>query len=495
MNEKRKECRRNEDRQIREQIRRHQMLFEVGQVITSEMDMEKLFEVIIRQTDKIMVCQRTTVFLYEEKTDELWSFVATGLGTDRIRIPAGQGIAGWVFRRQKALIIPQAYEDSRFLCDIDRETGFCTRNILSVPLINRRQNCIGVLQALNKINGDFSEEDLGLLTSVSHYVAVGLENAKLYEELRVLDKAKEKVIHHLSHELKTPLAIISGAFDSILRKAEKGNFFQLEKTVRRGKRNVERLLTLQEKIDDILQQKSVREKDEIIGIIEDALSFTEELSDEYPDNEFLQRIIRRLDSIYHSREIREEKIAVLPFLEEIRAQAAAGCRGRDIRIFRRFEAGPVLFSDRDILGKVFGGLLKNAVENTPDGGQIEIRTFMDGKRFRTDIRDSGTGITEISRKMIFGGFIHTQETLDYSSKQPYAFNAGGAGSDLLRIRVFSERLHFSVCFESRRCPFLPKDADLCPGNIFFCPHLSEPAECLHNSGSLFSIIFPAAALC
>jgi signal transduction histidine kinase len=105
--------------------------------------------------------------------------------------------------------------------------------------------------------------------------------------------------------------------------------------------------------------------------------------------------------------------------------------------------------------------------------------------------DHGVGITAANRKMIFGGFFHTQPTELYSSKQPYDFNAGGAGADLLRIKSLADRLGFTVDFTSRRCPFLPRDRDVCPGRISRCKSIDSKAECLGNSGSSFVLRFPA----
>jgi hypothetical protein len=104
-------------------------------------------------------------------------------------------------------------------------------------------------------------------------------------------------------------------------------------------------------------------------------------------------------------------------------------------------------------------------------------------------RDHGVGITEENQRMVFGGFFHTQDTACYSSKEPYAFNAGGAGTDLLRIKVFSERCGFSIGFESTRCRVLPRDTDLCPGRISRCPNVQSKTECFASGGSLFTVGF------
>jgi len=80
--------------------------------------------------------------------------------------------------------------------------------------------------------------------------------------------------------------------------------------------------------------------------------------------------------------------------------------------------------------------------------------------------------------------------MDYSTKKPYQFNAGGGGSDLLRTKVFSERYGFSVEFESTRGQFIPDDTDECPGKISECPFIETRSECFSSGGTTFSVRFP-----
>jgi len=182
--ERRSVCRRKVDWLVRDQIRKHNLLFHVGQIITSEMNLHALFDVIMEQTNQIMDTQRSTVLLYDENSAELWSLVATGMKKNEIRIPSDHGMAGWVFQRNIHLISNDVYHDPRFYAEVDKQSGFRTKNILCIPIINRKGQCIGVLQALNKNVGDFTDEDSELLTSISHYVAIALENAQLYEEVK-----------------------------------------------------------------------------------------------------------------------------------------------------------------------------------------------------------------------------------------------------------------------------------------------------------------------
>jgi signal transduction histidine kinase len=147
--------------------------------------------------------------------------------------------------------------------------------------------------------------------------------------------------------------------------------------------------------------------------------------------------------------------------------------------------------DPKILESVLTGLVKNAVENTPDEGTIRILSEPRGDRIVLKVRDSGIGITEENQKSIFDGLFHTQETDLYSSRQPYDFGAGGKGLDLLKMKVYGRRLGFELSMESRRCVHIPSDSDVCPGRISACPHCRQRDDCLASGDSTFSVSLPA----
>ena len=100
------------------------------------------------------------------------------------------------------------------------------------------------------------------------------------------------------------------------------------------------------------------------------------------------------------------------------------------------------------------------------------------------------GITRVNQGNLFNGFFHTQDTRFYTTKRPYDFNAGGSGSDLMRIRLFAERLGFSISFKSRRCRYIPRDEDACPGRISKCRFIRSSKECMTSGGSKFVMAFP-----
>lgn len=186
--------RRAEDFIIRKDIQRFKRLSIIGQSIISEIKFNALIPVIMEQTNKIMDTERSTVFIFDHKTNELWSLIATGMGSNRIRMPADRGIAGSVFISRKPLLINDAYKDPHFNVAVDCEFGFKTKNIVCVPLINRYGKCIGVLQALNSRSGKFTEDDSFFLKSISDYVTIAIENAKLYDNVNRYSEHLKKVI-------------------------------------------------------------------------------------------------------------------------------------------------------------------------------------------------------------------------------------------------------------------------------------------------------------
>jgi len=481
-----------EDRSMQRQFLRYKKAFHVGQVITSEMDRDILFEVIIHQTNEVVESERSTVFLNDDKTNELWSLVGVGLKKREIRIPSDYGVAGWVFQHRTPVTVDDAYKDPRFYSDVDKKSGFRTRNIICVPLINWAGRCIGALQSINKSSGAFADDDRELLVFISNYVTIALENMRYFEELKDLNKARERAINHLSHELKTPLALIGAIFDRFLKDLHKEDESKLVKMINRGRRNVNRLADLQDKIDDILSLRAFEEKYKISHIVESAADFVEECREETDARhaEALALVLKRIESVYGVEDLHTEKTVLHELLNDISNEAISSMQGRDLEIITSFEKGHEVNPDEKVLRKVFGGLLKNAIENTPDEGKIEVSLRFTDQEICIDFRDYGLGISPQNQKLIFQGFFHTQDTMDYSTKKPYQFNAGGAGSDLLRTKVFSERYGFSVGFESTRCRFIPEDTDECSGKISECRFIRSRSECFSSGGSTFSARFP-----
>ncbi len=168
-------------------------LVKIGQAVAAEKNIDKLMQTIAEETKEAIQADRCTVFLYNKETDELWSKVALGLGSTELRFKANQGLAGHVFQTGETINIKDAYSDSRFNKDIDKETGYRTKTILCMPIKNINQETIGVFQVLNKMTGYFTEEDEDLLVTIGSSAGISLENATLFERQNELLK-EQKIV-------------------------------------------------------------------------------------------------------------------------------------------------------------------------------------------------------------------------------------------------------------------------------------------------------------
>jgi signal transduction histidine kinase len=455
------------------------------------MNLEALFPLIMQHTNDIMDTQASSIFLYDKKPNELWSLVSTDLKKNEIRIPATDGIAGWVFQNRAHIIVNDTSSDPRFDPDRDEKTGFRTRNILCVPLINRQKDCVGTLQVLNKNTGNFTEDDVEMLSAVADYATIALENSRLYEELKAMNKAKERAIDHLSHELATPLTLISATLAKISSGLSEAKVAGLERSVTIAQRNLKRLVRLHEEIDNIVRERSVEDRTKITKIIENALHFIEYQNGvgrgKY--SKVLNLLSDYLDAIYKVGEERTETFSVENLLQSVCDDARSAMGHREVEIVQDFDKGVTISANRSAIEKVCSGILRNAVENTPDQGRIEVTAKIEGDQMVIRFRDFGTGITAENQRLVFTGFFHTQDTNYYSTKAPYDFNAGGSGADLLRAKVFSERYGFEIDFESTRCSYIPEDIHECPGRISLCQFIGNRSDCF-ASGTIFSLRIP-----
>ena len=161
-------------------------LVKIGQAVAAEKDIDKLMQTIAEEARNAVQADRCTVFLYDKETDELWSKVALGLGSQELRFNASQGIAGSVFRTGEIINIKDAYADDRFNKEIDSKTGYVTKTILCMPIRNIEQEIIGVFQILNKLSGYFTQEDEDILISIGSSAGISLENAKLFKRQQEL---------------------------------------------------------------------------------------------------------------------------------------------------------------------------------------------------------------------------------------------------------------------------------------------------------------------
>lgn len=155
-------------------------VLDVARQMAATTDLTRLLNVIVDATCECLECERATIFLYDARRDELYSRAATGGAS--IRFPAKRGIAGAAASERSIVNVPDAYADERFNREIDRQTGFRTRNLLTFPVESFDGALVGVLQALNREGGGFSTEDEELARVLGAQAGVAIHRQFLLDE-------------------------------------------------------------------------------------------------------------------------------------------------------------------------------------------------------------------------------------------------------------------------------------------------------------------------
>jgi len=289
------------------------------------------------------------------------------------------------------------------------------------------------------------------------------ERKQAEEQERNLQRAKDKVLHHLSHELRTPLSIVQGNIRILKRKIQvqsppivRGEIFDsLE-------RSLGRLYDIQQETDKIIRSYWEMEKSPHIEALD------------IPPSAGVERI-----SLYS-------------FAQKVLGEVKEKASHRDNQITLEGAKDLTLNANPGVLEGMFIGLLRNAIENTPDEGVIRIVLEQNAQWIQLKFMDFGIGVTKENQRRLFDGLFHTLDTELYRSKKPYDFGAGGKGLDLLRMKVYSKRFGFDISMASQRCLYLPTDRDLCPGRISKCPHCRGREDCFNSGGSTFCLTFTVA---
>ncbi|MCX7635360.1 MAG: GAF domain-containing protein, partial [Syntrophales bacterium] len=187
-----------------ERVRKQELEFiNIVSEMTSDIKLGSLLQKVMGEATRMLNAERSTLFLNDDKTGQLWSEVGQGLEAMQIRLPNHLGIAGAVFTSGKTINIPYAYADLRFNPAFDRQTGFFTRSILCVPVVNKSGKIIGVTQVLNKRGGQFTKEDESRLKAFTAQISIALENAKLFDDIQNMKNYSESMLQSMSNGVIT----------------------------------------------------------------------------------------------------------------------------------------------------------------------------------------------------------------------------------------------------------------------------------------------------
>ncbi len=256
-----------------------------------------------------------------------------------------------------------------------------------------------------------------------------------------LERARQRAVHLLSHELLTPLSII----EANVKPLGKSNLSEadIEKKTNRIKGNLNRLKDLQLIVQEIVDTPTYR-----------------------PTPLRLTKFIRET-------------------IDSLRTEFSH----RDIKLTIRLESLGIIVFDQRILELIQRTLIKNAVENTPDEGEIVVSLSILQNGICLKVMDYGIGIPAKDRDFIFKAFHHTRDTALYSTRRPFDFNAGGKGLELMRLKILSGEGTFDIGFTSERCRYIPNSAGKCCGRISECDYIENEKDCQQSGRTTFSVLF------
>ncbi len=488
--------------------RNNEAMLRITMALPEYPDLEELLDYISSEVITLLDTEGAVVVLLDEQRQEIffpgvaYDDTITKRRVKAVRLPIqqmDQVVAGKGARLGEPVIVNDTSKVDRSYPIRDEKLGYETKSFLQVPL-KSGDRIIGFLTAINKKLGLFEQPDVELLNTIAGTVVLSIENARFSEELKQayrevssLNRAKDRVINHLSHELKTPISVLYGSFRILAKKLAELPEEGWKPTLERAQRNLRRILEIQHQTDDIMRERQYKTYDLLSLIIDECADELEVLiAEEVGEGPVIGRIRERVEEIFAPKEIVPETIKLDEYVKQRLENLEPSFSHRQVEIRSRLKPTPPAYLPREVLQKVIDGLVRNAVENTPDLGKMEILVQKKGIGSEFVLRDYGVGITEEHQSRIFEGFFTTRETMDYSTKRPFDFMAGGRGADLLRMKIFSERYNFRIEMRSSRCRFIPQTSDICPGRISECDFCKTEEDCDQSGGTTFTLYFPPA---
>ena len=349
------------------------------------------------------------------------------------------------------------------------------------------------------VDEPYDEEDKNLLETLTNNLVVALKNARsaaalkeAYEQVTILNRAKDKLINHLAHELQTPVAVLLSSLKLFKKQLASVPAENWQRIMQRAEKSLLRLLEMENEVEDIIQKPLAKVHHNLTRMLDQCADELEVLiAEQTGDGAGVEKIRNRIDQIFKPTDTFPENILLYQFAKEQLVKIKPSFSHRDLELKTDMQPADHIHIPSEPLEKLILGLIKNAVENTPDEGKIKVKIRNKQNSVELVIQDAGVGILEEDQQHIFEGFFPTQDISRYSSGAPFDFNAGGRGADLLRMKIFSERFDFKLDMESTRCRHIPLRINVCPGRISKCRFCKSPEDCYKSGGTIFRVVFPA----
>lgn len=350
-------------------------LLDLAARLNATAETERLLPFIIWTAADVLGCDAASVLLYEAEEDRLRFVAATGADAAalaEIPVPLEGSLAGTIFRQNRPVRTESAETDERHFEEVGEKVQFHTRSLLGVPMRIAGEP-IGVLEALNKRGGAFTDEDELLLSVIADQAAVAIRNARQVEALRGAnerlgraEEARSRFLALAAHELRTPLAVIAG-YAALLR--DEGPQ------------------------DGAGPAAIVADAATTMGAVLDAMG--------------------EMDQLHTGAKVLS--LRALPLARVLHAAHAATAEAIRAKALHFQIASPLdgvgVRGDAEQLERAFAHLLDNAVAYTPPGGTISVRVEARGGGVLVEVEDTGRGLDPEHLEGIFQEFYQVEDTL------------------------------------------------------------------------------------
>jgi signal transduction histidine kinase len=339
----------------------YRRLIEIARDLASTLDLDVLLERIVEASAEVVRSEAASILLYDNLTRQLYFQVATDLDEPTLRgqvVPLEGSIAGWIVLNRKSVRVIDASKDPRFGGQADQIAGRSTKSMLGVPLITKNK-VVGVLEALNKQSGRFTEGDESMLSVLGAQAAVAIENARLFQQ--------SDLISEFVHELRTPLASLSTATYLLLQPAM--GHEQQEQIINNIHTETLRLNSMAASFLDLARLESGRVQ-------------------------FRKAGINVADLLFECKDIMNSK--ALEEQVEIRIEGVEGV--------------PPFEADRDKLKQVVLNLLSNAIKYNRPGGLVTMTASATESNACITVQDTGVGIPDDAIPHLFEKFYRVHDT-------------------------------------------------------------------------------------
>lgn len=335
------------------------MIIKAAEVVNSNIKIQDVLANIVTVAADLVNADRGTLYLVEKEKGKLWSEVAMGEEVKEIFLKIGEGIAGTVASTGEIINIADAPADKRFLSTYDKASGYKTKSILCLPIKNKEGSIVGVLQLLNSTNGEFTGLDEELITALSIFIALALENANLVEQLLKTERINSlgKMANFLINDIKKPVLVSKRYAGHLLEKELNPDIKQVL-----------------EMMDDQLNH--------VADLVQTTSSYSQ-------GNSILRAIPQNINEV----------------LNDFSNRLDSYLRTSNCTLVKEFGEDAIVKIDSKEFYQCFYQIVRNAVEAMPDGGRLKISTVSDSAEVKISFSDNGLGINESLHDKIFEPFM------------------------------------------------------------------------------------------